>query len=162
MFIHWTITLCCLLCFIIHVSNAQSPDKPPDPSDEMICKPFGSCEPCPEDALQEPFCRPFGNRRLMHCIPKSFHASGYHALQGDASALPSPSQGETPAWQSCGRIPSKERSDFFEFVLCNALFALTAMAVLFMRSKRLQIMQARQLAARIGFVRGPGGVLVRG
>jgi len=34
--------------------------------------------------------------------------------------------------------------------------------VLLARSKRLQAMQARMLAARIGFVRGPGGVLVRG
>jgi hypothetical protein len=71
-------------------------------------------------------------------------------------------KGEIPAWQSCGRIVSKERSDYFEFILCNILFAAGALVLLFTRSRRVEVLHARQLAARIGLVRGGGGVLVRG
>ncbi|KAG6866943.1 hypothetical protein C0991_003859 [Blastosporella zonata] len=63
-------------------------------------------------------------------------------------------EGETPAWESCGRIVSQERADFFEFVACNIVFASIALVVLFARSKRLRALQARQLAARIGVIRG--------
>lgn len=67
-------------------------------------------------------------------------------------------QGETPAWESCGRIVEKERGDFYEFVACNIFIAMIATGVVFVRSKRLKAMQARQLAARIGLVRPlPGG-----
>jgi len=64
-------------------------------------------------------------------------------------------EGETPAWESCGRIVAQERADFFEFVACNVLFAVVALVVLFARSKRLQALRARQLAARIGIFRYP-------
>jgi len=157
-----------LLFLMVHLSRAQRPEPPPDlPEIKMSCKPFGACEPCPEDSLREPFCQPFGNRRLMHCIPKSRHNTN-STIQNPVSQSPppphllSPPQGETPAWQSCGKIPVNERSDFFEFILCNVLFTSVALGMLFLRSRRLEAMQARQLAARIGFVRGPGGVLVRG
>ena len=33
-----------------------------------------------------------------------------------------------PAWESCGRLVPKERADFFEFVLCNVIFAALALA----------------------------------
>lgn len=53
---------------------------------------------------------------------------------------------------------TKERGDFYEFVACNLGIALVALGVVFVRSKRLKAMQARQLAARIGLVRPtPGG-----
>ncbi|KAG6836736.1 hypothetical protein H0H93_004142 [Arthromyces matolae] len=65
-------------------------------------------------------------------------------------------EGETPAWGACGRIVSQERADFFEFVACNIIFAAIALVVLFARSKRLQLLQARQLAARIGVIRNSG------
>lgn len=78
-----------------------------------------------------------------------------HPPPGD-SPIPN-SQGETPAWESCGRIPEKERADFWEFVACNVLFAAISLFVLFARSKRLQALKGRQLAARIGLVRGGVG-----
>ncbi|CCM04012.1 uncharacterized protein FIBRA_06169 [Fibroporia radiculosa] len=140
---------------------------------DLICRPFGTCEPCPEDALHEPFCQPFGNRRLMHCALASSYSSHSplppvsptygHNPSSDHSAPPSisgsgPRQGEIPAWESCGRIVEKERADFYEFLMCNFVIAVIAVLVLFARSKRLQAMHARQLAARIGLVRGtPGG-----
>lgn len=153
----------------------------------MTCRPFGLCEPCPEDSvclprtstsldsrlanqpqLHEPFCQPFGNRRLMHCTPydddddAALSSSTISPQQADDHRPHSRIKGELPAWQSCGRIVSKERSDYFEFILCNALFAAGALVLLFARSRRMEVMHARQLAARIGLVRGGGGVLVRG
>lgn len=134
--------------------------------------PFGTCEPCPDDAvrsfflssessehtpltshtsqLHEPFCQPFGNRRLMHCTPTS---------STPAPSSPGPSgSGEIPAWESCGRIVEKERGDFYEFLACNVFIALLAVGVVLVRSKQLKTMQARQLAARIGLTRRlPGG-----
>ena len=150
---------------------------------KMTCIPFGRCEPCPEDSvstynfkpsdshlanypqLHEPFCQPFGNRRLMHCTLDDDSKTPSSALsppQQDNHTPHPAGKGEIPAWQSCGRIVSKERSDYFEFILCNALFAAGSLAILFTRSRRMEIMHARQLAARIGIVRGGGGVLVRG
>ena len=101
----------------------------------------------------------------MHCTlddDSTMSSSTLLSSQRDDRSPHSRTKGETPAWQSCGRIVSKERSDYFEFILCNALFAAGALAMLFVRSRRMEIMQARQLAARIGLVRGGGGVLVRG
>ena len=98
----------------------------------------------------------------MHCTPDNDSATS-SSTQKQGGHPPHPrSKGEIPAWQPCGRIVSKERSDFFEFILCNALFAAGALALLFARSRRMEIMHARQLAARIGLVRGGGGVLARG
>ena len=101
----------------------------------------------------------------MHCTLDDDSKTPSSALspQQQDNHTPHPgSKGEIPAWQSCGRIVSKERSDYFEFILCNALFAAGSLALLFARSRRMEIMHARQLAARIGIVRGGGGVLVRG
>jgi hypothetical protein len=93
--------------------------------------------------MQEPFCQPFGNRRLLHCVPPP-----------PAPGTPStPPGAEIPAWESCGRIPTVERYDFFEFVACNVALAAVALGVLFVRSKRVQALQAGRLAARIGFGR---------
>jgi len=162
---------------------AAQPDQPtPNSEPQVICRPFGTCEPCPEDALHEPFCKPFGNRRLMHCtsvtttepssshspeapspdqpptqpnikVPPKHHSVPSHPPPPNPHAL----EGETPAWESCGRIPEKEREDFWEFVACNVFFAAISLFVLFARSKRLQTLKGRQLAARIGLVRGDGG-----
>jgi len=103
----------------------------------------------------------------MHCTLDDDSTTSSSSIlssqrQRDGLSSHSSSKGEIPAWQSCGRIVSKERSDYFEFILCNAFFAAVALAMLFARTRRMEIMHARQLAARIGLVRGGGGVLVRG
>ncbi|KAI9460778.1 hypothetical protein HD554DRAFT_2028557 [Boletus coccyginus] len=124
-----------------------------------VCRPFGECEPCPPDAMHEPFCQPFGNRRLMHCSPghtvTSTEAipSWYPYPTFTPSSLPI--QGETPAWQSCGRIIARERADFYEFVACNLLFAAVALSIALVRSRAVEARQARRVAARIGLVRSP-------
>ncbi|KAI0826420.1 hypothetical protein BC629DRAFT_1276790, partial [Irpex lacteus] len=132
---------------------------------QLVCVPFGTCEPCPDDALNEPFCQPFGNRRLMHCTPSSSSSSSPNSFQQphthppqNNNHLQSDHIGEIPAWESCGRIVEKERGDFYEFLACNVVIALIAVGVVLFRSKQLRAMQARQLAARIGLTRRvPGG-----
>ncbi|KII91238.1 hypothetical protein PLICRDRAFT_500101 [Plicaturopsis crispa FD-325 SS-3] len=134
------------------------------PAYEITCRPFGTCERCPDDSLHEPFCQPFGNRRLMHCTPASTPPppppprppSHQHEHPPARPPARLQDQGETPAWESCGRIPAVERADFWEFFACNVFFAAVALVVVFARSKRLEAMHARQLAARIGLVRGSG------
>ncbi|PPQ82242.1 hypothetical protein CVT26_009260 [Gymnopilus dilepis] len=154
-------------------------------ADHLLCTPYGACEPCPPEAMHEPFCQPFGNRRLMHCVnitssrppqpPSHPDSAPTHPVHPNAHdrkqappAPPPPSHGrpgstdptgEVLAWESCGRIPAKERKDFFEFVACNAIFAAIALGVLFFRERRLRLGRARMLAARIGV--GAGGVLGR-
>ena len=81
-------------------------------------------------------------------------------------------KGEIPAWQSCGRIVSQERADYWEFMVChtepflvmrgsndlsqlaNVAFTAVALLVLYKRSQSLLSQQERTLAARIG-VRRP-------
>ena len=114
--------------------------------------------------MNEPFCQPFGNRRLMHCInstaiaqPSSEETQPSSNVKGPADHPNTPHpEGEILAWESCGRIPARERADFYEFVACNVVFALISLCVVFIRSRRLQLMQARQLAARIGLIRDDG------
>ena len=88
----------------------------------------------------------------MHCIPAADAGTSQTTLPHvhDPSEPP---KGEIPAWESCGRIVEQERADFYEFFACNVLLAIVSIAVLLARSKRLQAIQARQLAARIGLVR---------
>ena len=131
--------------------------------------------------LKEPFCQPFGNRRLLHCLPTPSpdlehpdvnsnpdnlsrppaitHPPGSHAVDpysqhhhADGELL----EGETIAWESCGRIVLQERADFWEFVACNLLFVCIALVLFILRSKRMSMIHARQLAARIGLARGYG------
>ncbi|KZT70450.1 hypothetical protein DAEQUDRAFT_744694 [Daedalea quercina L-15889] len=143
-----------VIASLVNLSLAQDASNTTD----LICRPFGSCEPCPEDALNEPFCQPFGNRRLMHCSPGRPSATSTTTTEDRPPSLPESDSGEIPAWEACGRIIEKERGDFYEFLACNIVIAAVALVVLFARSKRLQAMHARQLAARIGLVRGvPGG-----
>ncbi|KAG9311721.1 hypothetical protein JVU11DRAFT_7960 [Chiua virens] len=131
-----------------------------EPNDTLsVCLPFGECEPCPPDALHEPFCQPFGNRRLMHCTPNrtitlAEPIPSYHPYPTDAPSTSS-IQGEIPAWQSCGRIVAKERADFYEFLACNLFFAMVALSIALVRSRRVEAIQARRLAARIGLTRSP-------
>lgn len=68
---------------------------------------------------------------------------------------PLPIQGETPAWQSCGRIVTGERADFYEFLGYNLFVAAVALSVALVRSRTVEARQARRLAARIGLVRNP-------
>ncbi|KAF9444019.1 hypothetical protein P691DRAFT_737092 [Macrolepiota fuliginosa MF-IS2] len=63
-------------------------------------------------------------------------------------------QGEILAWGSCGRVTSTERADFFEFAAVNLLFVCVGVAVVVWRLSRMRVLHARQLAARIGLVRG--------
>ncbi|KAI5832869.1 hypothetical protein K523DRAFT_266677 [Schizophyllum commune Tattone D] len=160
-----TARLCLILLALVALVVAQQQQKPAQgyddrpstydphaPEENLVCLPFGVCEPCPEDALSQPFCQPFGNRRLLHCRNASSHGGSLNS-----HPAPPPSQitqhGETLAWGACGKIVSKERADFFEFVACNVVFALVALAVLVARSRIIQAAQARQLAARIALVR---------
>ena len=100
----------------------------------------------------------------MHCTPSA--DTQPPRLRPPSLRLPSaapqantaPVVGEIPAWESCGRIVGDEREHFFEFMACNVGLALIAVGIVLVRSKQLQAMQARQLAARIGLVRRvPGG-----
>jgi hypothetical protein len=94
----------------------------------------------------------------MHCTPAAPSSLPLHPTDRTPSRPEAYRGGEIPAWESCGRIVAKERGDYYEFLACNLGIALVAVGVVFMRSKRLQAMQARQLAARIGLVRSvPGG-----
>jgi len=86
--------------------------------------------------------------------PPSKHRS-LHSLHKSSQ------QGETRssnpvalAWEPCGRVVDQERADFFEFMACNVVFAVVALVVLHLRSRRLQALRARQLAARIGLFWG--------
>lgn len=107
----------------------------------------------------------------MHCTPST--STSFSEIHGkparppsthvpdDISGPPPPAfqgdnvhVGEIPAWESCGRIVEKERGDFFEFIACNFGIAIVAIGIVLVRSKQLKAMQARQLAARIGLVRG--------
>ncbi|KAF5351034.1 hypothetical protein D9756_008413 [Leucocoprinus leucothites] len=56
------------------------------------------------------------------------------------------------AWESCGRVVSTERADFFEFVTVNLLFACVGIGIVVWRSRRMRLLHTRQLAARIGLV----------
>ncbi|KAF8156992.1 hypothetical protein B0H34DRAFT_783203 [Crassisporium funariophilum] len=168
-------TLCLMIftwfCLIQPVVALQVPESGPpsmpshnDTGNHLLCTPFGACEPCPPDAMNQPFCQPFGNRRLMHCLnttsttppPSTPHPPPNDGPPQHPPTVPHP-KGETLAWESCGRIPARERADFYEFVACNVAFALIALGILLLRSRRMQLMQARQLAARIGLIRGDGG-----
>lgn len=145
------------LWFCLRLVDArESPTTAHESQPTLVCRPFGECEPCPHDALHEPFCQPFGNRRLMHCSapdPDPIHTWYPHPT---STSLPVPSKGETPAWQSCGRIPAQERRDFYEFVGCNLFFATTSLVIALLRSRLMEARQARRLAARIGLVRASG------
>ncbi|KAI0305249.1 hypothetical protein B0F90DRAFT_1177174 [Multifurca ochricompacta] len=84
---------------------------------------------------------------------------GSHALDSDSQHRHEDAellQGETIAWESCGRIVVQERADFWEFVACNLIFICIALVLVFVRSKRMNAAHARQLAARIGLSRGYG------
>ncbi|KAI0684908.1 hypothetical protein BC835DRAFT_588407 [Cytidiella melzeri] len=168
----WAVLLYLLLAAPTLLVLGQ-PEPPPANDSQLVCVPFGTCEPCPEDALNEPFCQPFGNRRLMHCTPSPSSSLDFtpphhrppnsNPRTPDSTPLPPTlqedgHQGEIPAWESCGRIVEKERGDFYEFIACNLGIAAVAVTVVLVRSKQLKAMQARHLAARIGLTRRvPGG-----
>ncbi|KAI0747047.1 hypothetical protein C8Q80DRAFT_816204 [Daedaleopsis nitida] len=148
------------MLFMFSFAHAQVTTNPSNDSNAttLVCVPFGSCEACPEDALHEPFCQPFGNRRLMHCIPASTSSSTSQTSLPHVHDPNDAPKGEIPAWESCGRIVEKERADFYEFFACNLFLGILAITVFLTRSKRIQAVQARHLAARIGLVRSvPAG-----
>jgi len=99
--------------------------------------------------MNEPFCQPFGNRRLLHCVNSTTTATNPTVQDTKSGGQPNTIP-ELLAWESCGRIPAKERADFYEFIACNVVFAIVALTVLFFRERRLRLGRARQLAARIG------------
>ncbi|WWC59500.1 uncharacterized protein I303_102056 [Kwoniella dejecticola CBS 10117] len=125
-------------------STSKKPEYVAHPAGDLVCRPFGECEPCPRDELDQPFCFPFGNRRLLHCIPSS---SAEEAAKGNHV-------GEVPAWEACGKVVRKERQDFWEFVTANLLFLIVALTILWARTSALATEQYRQLAARIGIPSG--------
>ncbi|KAJ7150984.1 hypothetical protein C8R43DRAFT_1005834 [Mycena crocata] len=148
----WGFTLLFMTCFAAETIHNQLPA-------DLICTPSGVCEPCPADSLHEPFCQPFGSRRLMHCVngtsPLVSTHTGRPPTPDDQAPAEQPHShaGETLAWAACGRIVAQERADFFEFVGCNVFFAALALFGVFSRARRMQALQARQLAARIGLGR---------
>ncbi|KAJ3805740.1 hypothetical protein F5876DRAFT_91389 [Lentinula aff. lateritia] len=135
----------------------------------LICFPFGECEPCPPDELDKPFCQTFGNRLFMHWHNASSSSFFPPATQSQSefqfrlqllpthpSSHPPTIVGETPVWEFCGRIISRERADLYEFIVCNVLFAVGAMLVVYIRSRRRHALQTMQLAARISLIRNGG------
>ncbi|WWC86873.1 uncharacterized protein L201_001752 [Kwoniella dendrophila CBS 6074] len=124
--------------------KSKKPEYVAHPAGDLVCRPFGECEPCPKDELDQPFCFPFGNRRLLHCIPSS---AAEEAAKGNHL-------GEVPAWEACGKVIRKERQDFWEFVTANLLFLIVALTILWARTSALATEQYRQLAARIGIPSG--------
>ncbi|BGP17086.1 hypothetical protein JCM10213v2_005095 [Rhodosporidiobolus nylandii] len=56
---------------------------------------------------------------------------------------------KTQAWEACPRVLKQEREDFFEYILCNLLFALLSLSVLVWRQRQLALHQFGRLAARI-------------
>jgi hypothetical protein len=85
--------------------------------------------------------------------PSQTHSNNFQ----NADSFQHPPKGETLAWGACGRIITQERADFYEFVACNIFLAVVAILIVLLRSRRLHALQARQLAARIGLIRGGGG-----
>lgn len=78
--------------------------------------------------LSEPFCQPYGNRRLLHCVPSSLphhppskSSSSSHNSGGGSSSSSEQHSQEIPAWEACGKSPSKELKDYWEFVVRAAV-----------------------------------------
>ncbi|KAJ9112567.1 hypothetical protein QFC19_000584 [Naganishia cerealis] len=63
-------------------------------------------------------------------------------------------EGEVPAWESCGKVVLIEREHYWRFVTYNILFLILSIVILLIRANKLAAIQYRQLAARIGIVRG--------
>lgn len=82
-------------------------------------------------------------------------------------------QGEVPAWESCGKVIAKETESYWRFVVSslsapfpehglnvffyqtfNTLILILSIVVLLIRANKLAASQYRELAARIGIVRG--------
>ncbi|KAH8817695.1 hypothetical protein DL96DRAFT_1623110 [Flagelloscypha sp. PMI_526] len=149
----WSNRFLCFFIALLALASlvlAESDTDGLDPDEELLCTPVNAnaCEPCPLDALNQPYCQPFGNRRLMHCSPLT---------PPDHSENSQHSTGEVLAWSACGRIPNVERRDYFEFILCNFLFAAVAIFIVWARERKMRLGRARVLAARIGLV-GRGAV----
>ncbi|KAI0271023.1 hypothetical protein BGY98DRAFT_923162, partial [Russula aff. rugulosa BPL654] len=136
---------------------------------EPFCQPFGNrrllhCFPPsppsgPDSTHSDP--NPHHNPDNLNRPTSVGRPPGSHAVDEesphrhpDGSEILLP--GETIAWESCGRIVIQERADFYEFIACNLLFVCVALVLVIWRSKRMNTMQARQLAARIGLGRGYG------
>lgn len=112
--------------------------------------------------LHKPFCQPFGNRRLIQCknstaLPTEPLRPHYAQHPPNLAGSDTPSEGDVEegailAWESCGRVVSAERADFFEFAAVNLLFLSVGAGIVIWRLRRMRLRHARQLAARIGLV----------
>jgi len=89
-------------------------------------------------------CEATGNRRLVHCIPMSL----YKSLDHD-QFLHRPVEGGSNTWEPCGKIVSAERADYWEFVLCNVVFATVCLFIVFTRTRRIAAVHYKNLVARI-------------
>lgn len=99
---------------------------------------------------------------MTHCVNETSFPSPEHTDSKQERHPPEKSldhkgpehpDGEVIAWEACGRLVKQERADFYEFVACNVVFAAIAVLGVFVRSRRMQVLQTRQLAARIGLPR---------
>lgn len=148
---------------------------------EPFCQPFGNrrflhclpSPPAPSPDLEYPDAnlnldnpsRPLIKRRKKEKPPPPSRPAAVTQPPGSYAVDPYSQQshadgelleGETVAWESCGRIVVQEHADFWEFVACNLLFVCTALVLVILRSKRMSTTHARQLATRIGLARGYG------
>ncbi|KAG0152567.1 hypothetical protein CROQUDRAFT_85688 [Cronartium quercuum f. sp. fusiforme G11] len=57
---------------------------------------------------------------------------------------------EFPTWEACERVISKERADYYEFIVCNIILTLISLLIFIFRTKLLINRQYGKLAQRIG------------
>lgn len=128
---------------LVHCTNSTSSSPPTSASDHRLRKPPVPLEDHNLDNNDDyEYEYQHKNNHPPPSVPPSRNSdSNPHSV------------GETPAWESCGRIVAQERADFYEFIACNILFAFGAVVIVYVRSRRLHALHARTLAARIGLIR---------
>ncbi|KAJ7723362.1 hypothetical protein B0H16DRAFT_1598605 [Mycena metata] len=173
----WVLSLLFMTCLAAQTIHNQLPtdlvctpagDCEPCPADslqEPFCQPFGSrrlmhcvtangttpippsAHPPPAHTGHTPLLPP--DDRALRLPSLSPPPRGAHDQKPRADPAHTHA-GETLAWAACGRILAQERADFLEWVACNLLFAAVAFFGVYTRARRQRVLQARQLAARIG------------
>ncbi|KAJ4465432.1 hypothetical protein C8R41DRAFT_781805, partial [Lentinula lateritia] len=102
----------------------------------LICFPFGECEPCPPDEVLTFVFLRYNSRRSYYNSLINLSTGNtipVRTTPSHPSSRVSAIIGETPAWEFCGRIISRERADWYESIACNVLSAVGAMLVIYIR-----------------------------